>query len=341
MKRLLPLFVLLLVPFPAFAQETDPRPVIEFQSPLAPLPADETPVFVTTQDVVSLRAEPSRGGARLAVVNYGLRLPAVGRVPGWLQVEYEGQRGWIAGWLLTWEGDPRILPDTVTPTLYTSTNATALTLDFVTLRAGPGVYWDALDVLPPNTTLAAVGRSGYWLQVEHNGQFGWLHYQHIRGFGDVDSLPIDGIDPLPFIRLRNNQPQVSFLGPSVGVVFRERYRAAYLELDETYLQISGFWRVVADGDMVSCAFVPAPVPGALQLDAAAIQAFPGPLSLQYEAARTTWNAAAGHLNTAIGLAQTVCARTDTPFATQSDLDTALGALRQAAANLNVMRGTLF
>lgn len=134
---------------------------------------------------------------------------------------------------------------------------------------------------------------------------------------------------------------MSFRGPSVSVVFRERYREAYFQLDETYLQISGFWRVVGDGGTVSCAFVPTPVAGALQLDDASIQAFPGTLSLQYEAARTTWNAAASDLNTAIGLAQTVCARTEAPFATQSDLNTALGALNRAAVNLNVMRGTLF
>jgi uncharacterized protein YraI len=243
--------------------------------------------------------------------------------------------------LLTWEGDVSILPDTFTPTLYTSTNATALTRDFMTLRAGPGIYWDALDVLPPNMMVAAVGRSGYWLQVEHDGQFGWLHYQYISGFGDVDLLPIDGINPLPFIRLRNNQPQVSFRGPSVSVVFRQRYGDAYRMLDETLIQISGFWRVVGDGDSVSCAFVPAPVPGALELDRASIQAFPGPLSLQYEAAQSTWNAAAADLNLAIGLAETVCASTDALFASQSDLSTAHAAIQRAKANLNIMRGVLF
>src|SRR5258705_13401010 len=61
-----------------------------------------TGVWVTTQDYSSLRVGPGKNFARIAVIDPAVTLPAIGRSPrtNWVQVEYNGQRGWFAAKLL-------------------------------------------------------------------------------------------------------------------------------------------------------------------------------------------------------------------------------------------------
>ncbi len=76
------------------------------------------------------------------------------------------------------------------------------TQDRSSLRAGPGVAFARLAVVPPATTLPAIGRSadGRWVQVYYEGQTGWIVYWLLVWSGDLAQLPIDGVNPLPFVR---------------------------------------------------------------------------------------------------------------------------------------------
>ncbi len=76
------------------------------------------------------------------------------------------------------------------------------TQDYVALRAGPAQRFDKLDVIPPTTTLEAIGRSAdtHWIQVDYNGRRGWIAARFIVWSGDIVSIPVDGIDPQPFVR---------------------------------------------------------------------------------------------------------------------------------------------
>ncbi len=337
---LLLIALLLAVSSVAHAQD-DPLPIIDAQT-VPPLPADATSVRVSADVDLLLRASPNREADQLAVIPFGTVLPAVGRAPDWLQVVYEGQTGWVARWLLTWEGDPFTLPRTTVPTVVSSTDAYAVTQDFVNLRRGPGRAWEVLTVLPPGLQVAAVGRSGYWLQVVHDGQYGWVYFEYVVGSGRVDEMPIDGVNPEPFVRMAGAQDNdFSFRGPSISVLFRESYADAYTQADNAYNTMSGFWRTVADGGSVACEHVPAPVPGDIVLSEEEIRAFSTDLAVQYDAARTTLTLAAGQINQTIALAQTICARPDAPFATRGQVIGALNTLEDAGATLAILRGILF
>jgi hypothetical protein len=82
--------------------------------------------------------------------------------------------------------------------------------DNAALRAGPGVRWDRLAVLPYGTTYRATGRTvdGDWIQVAYDGPldsgartefsrdgvtYGWVAYWLLVWSGDVLKLPIDGV----------------------------------------------------------------------------------------------------------------------------------------------------
>lgn len=82
------------------------------------------------------------------------------------------------------------------------TNVYVTTQDFSSLRAGPGTAFQRLLVVPPVTTLPAVGRTSdtRWIQVYHEGRYGWIAAILLVWSGDVITLPVDGINPTPFIR---------------------------------------------------------------------------------------------------------------------------------------------
>lgn len=76
------------------------------------------------------------------------------------------------------------------------------TQDFSSFRAGPGLAFKRLLVIPPATTAQAIGRSAdtRWLQIEYEGQYGWIASWLLIWNGDVSKLPIDGINPARFAR---------------------------------------------------------------------------------------------------------------------------------------------
>lgn len=88
------------------------------------------------------------------------------------------------------------------PTAEPSTGIYVTTQDFSSLRAGPGKSFHRVAVLPPVLTLEAVGRTAdtRWIQVNYQGTLGWVASILLVWTGDVTMLPVDGINPAPFVR---------------------------------------------------------------------------------------------------------------------------------------------
>lgn len=82
------------------------------------------------------------------------------------------------------------------------TDVYVTTQDFSSFRSGPGRSFERLKVIDPAVTLPAVGRTAdtQWVQVVHEGQRGWIAATLLVWSGDIIRLPVDGIDPNPFIR---------------------------------------------------------------------------------------------------------------------------------------------
>ena len=106
--------------------------------------------------------------------------------------------------ILAQEGAPAE-PETGSIALDTGIYVT--TQDFVSLREGPGRDFPRLAVVDPTVTLMAVGRSadGEWFQVDYDGQQGWIFYTLLVWSGDIAQLPVDGVNPVPFVRVYSNQ----------------------------------------------------------------------------------------------------------------------------------------
>lgn len=83
-----------------------------------------------------------------------------------------------------------------------NTGVFVTTQDFSSLRQGPGRAFNRIAVIPPTTTLPAIGRTSdtQWIQVVYEGQSGWIASILLVWSGDIINLPVDGVNPYPFVR---------------------------------------------------------------------------------------------------------------------------------------------
>lgn len=109
---------------------------------------------------------------------------------------------------------------------YPETGIYVTTQDFSSLRAGPGRDFARITVIDPVLTLPAVGRTAdtRWIQVIYDGELGWIAAVLLVWSGDVTTLPVDGINPAPFVRRAG----------AIGVTTREApiYRAQVTPEDQ-------------------------------------------------------------------------------------------------------------
>lgn len=173
--------------------DTDTPAVNVAGSPVLPGSA-ATEVWVTTQDILALRRGPGRRFPLLASVPFAITLPAYGRSSDtrWLQVEYDGQRGWLAARYLVWSGDViNLRVDGVDPAPYIR-RAAALAVTSRETRA----YVESVDpsnfrlMIPIGTEVELTGRLGgdtgsylndfFTLQVRYNGQLYWVGSHDLR-----------------------------------------------------------------------------------------------------------------------------------------------------------------
>lgn len=231
MKYIITALMLLLVWGGVGAQEAE-----------TPLEAPPTGVYVTTQDIVSLRAGPGRGFERLAIVPQVVTLPAYGRTSDtrWIQVIYEGQYGWIMAQYLIWSGNMIGLPvDGVTPApfirraaaLGRTTRETPYYLTAVTPE-------EFLGYIPEGTEVELTGRIGeegfFRFQVRYNGQLVWV--------GSWDIRVIDG----DYRRLLD----LVYTGPYGRLILGIEDNIA--QALGSYYQVASIWERLARGEQIAC-----------------------------------------------------------------------------------------
>jgi uncharacterized protein YraI len=77
------------------------------------------------------------------------------------------------------------------PPALESAALTAVTIQDVNLRNGPGTSFPVMHALPPGMALNLIARSadGQWVQAQVAGEYGWVHVDYLDISGDVASLP--------------------------------------------------------------------------------------------------------------------------------------------------------
>ncbi len=176
----------------------------------APLASSAGPFDIIVPFNLNLRGQPSTTGQVLAIIPFNTPLRALGRDAhsSWVKVQYGGNEGWVAAWLIVVKGDINALPvagaTTPSPAATAAPQATvgaqqipdgAITVTAIyqlNLRAAPSLDADVVAVAPFNATLVAVGRNAgnNWVQVRHGDATGWVAAWIVPISDNPLSLPV-------------------------------------------------------------------------------------------------------------------------------------------------------
>ncbi len=302
------LFILLtLVSFPAAAQQIDDS---------------EDNAYVTTQDFTSFRALPSLTSERLAIIPPETTLRALGRSQrtDWIQVEYEGELGWVATWLLVWSGKVIELPiDGVNPSPFIRR-----TTSFgETFRETP-IYHEGIDsstrigTIPPETQFEITGYVGsgelFWVQINYEGQLVWIGSWDIRVLDGRVRTTLNGA--YRYVYGRANTQLVRDVRNSI----------------DSLVAIERIWTQLQNGEQVPCSPLPAfVIRGTVERDIEREPIFK-PVAIALD------DAIAG-INATISRFEDICT-SDQTAVTLGDVNESLETLQQARRNITLAQALL-
>lgn len=169
-----------------------------------PLPQVTGQVWAYAFRTVNVRAEPKMNSDILCQLTSGDVIRVIGRSTrenDWLYVDLDGIFGWVAYFTVTLTGDLRGLDiiDPATGEPVTSVNVTELgpvwaqAFRTVNVRQGPGVAHAIFGQLSSGDHVRVLGRSdarNNWLQIDYEGQPGWVAYFTVSLNGDLSALAI-------------------------------------------------------------------------------------------------------------------------------------------------------
>lgn len=205
-------------------------------------------IWVTTQDYLALRAGPGRSFDQLVTVPAAITIPAYGRTSDvrWLQVEYDGVRGWLAARYLVWTGDViNLRVDGVDPAPFIR-RAAALGTTTRDALALPNWYDPPSRAIfiPAGTEVEMTGRLGgdtgrfFRIQVRYQDGLYWIGSYDVN-FGEGD-----------YRRLLD----LAYLFP-YGQLFLELEENLALTLGSFYA-IRDIWARLAQGLQIACDPIP-------------------------------------------------------------------------------------
>lgn len=163
------------------------------------MPSAFTDIYVTAYRSVNVRTGPGLEYSSIGDLDVGSTADVIGRSADdrWLQIDFNGDSGWVAFFVVTLTGamdeiavteasgeaETEALPDSVEVIMRYNVN----------LHSDPLLESPVLDVVPYETTLQAQARSdpeGTWIQVTFAEQVGWLIRALVSTQGDLSLLPM-------------------------------------------------------------------------------------------------------------------------------------------------------
>lgn len=182
----------------------------------AQTPTTGTGVTVAPYRSTNVRSGPSVTFDVIAELGQGQVIEATGRsdaFSNWLQVNLGTQRGWVAYFTVSVNGEVANLPivevavPIATPTEVPLESLSVASSDLyvtayrrVNVRTGPGTDYAVIDTLQPGQTADIIGSSGdanEWLQIDLGYATGWIAYFVVSINGELADLDTIVLPLLP------------------------------------------------------------------------------------------------------------------------------------------------
>lgn len=125
---------------------------------------------VYTTASVNMRAGASTSTSVIATLSKGTQLKALGKNGNFYLVKNDdGHQGYVSSSYLT-----KTKVNGSSSTSSSSSSTKKVTASYVNMRAGGGLSYDVLKVLPRGTKVKVLYVGNYWTRVEYNGTKGWI-----------------------------------------------------------------------------------------------------------------------------------------------------------------------
>ncbi len=194
-------------------------------TPAPPAEDSDVTAVVSGSATINVRSGPGTSFQAIGALPPGTELTVIGRnAPAdWLQVEFDGHRGWVARFLLEVTGNVLNLPVTfvgeveapsvpvppqpaeggqpviVGAGVSGATAAAVVNVESAYIRSGPGTAYQIVGGVMQGDSLTAIGRNadGSWLLIRFGGSQGWIAAWLVDiTSGTLSSLPVaEGIQP--------------------------------------------------------------------------------------------------------------------------------------------------
>lgn len=160
-----------------------------------PAPAQPSGAQVAQPRVrLNVRSGAGTNFDRIGLIRPGESYTVLSQQGAWVQIDYNGQSAYVSAQYVNITGGTsggNAPSGEAQPTGITLNYTLWYTLQ---MRSGPGRSFGTVGTIPFESTVQVVGRSGdgNWLQVNYNGQSGWVAGWYGRLSGGLRSLPVTG-----------------------------------------------------------------------------------------------------------------------------------------------------
>lgn len=122
---------------------------------------------------VNLRSGATTGTAVIRTLSKGTKVTAMGKNGSFYLVQTsDGTQGYVSGSYLS--------RSFVSGSSSSSTGTTKkVTASYVNMRAGGGMSYDVIKVLPYGTKVTVLYKGNYWSRVNYNGTVGWIKNSYL------------------------------------------------------------------------------------------------------------------------------------------------------------------
>lgn len=131
---------------------------------------------VYTTAAVNLRSGASTNTAVITTLAKGTKLTAMGTNGSFYLVQTSGgTQGYVSGSYIS-----RNKVNGGSSSSSSSANTKTTTASYVNMRAGGGMSYDVLKVLPRGTKVTVIYKGNYWTRVNYKGTVGWIKNVYLK-----------------------------------------------------------------------------------------------------------------------------------------------------------------
>ncbi|QTD41611.1 SH3 domain-containing protein [Sporosarcina sp. Te-1] len=136
---------------------------------------------VINTDSINVRSGPGLSYPVIGSLKKGKEVEFLSTSDDWLEIEWNGQSGWIASWLTSQDHSETITPKTIVSKV-----------NSLNIRTSPSIGSSILGKMNAGEEATKTGQEGEWISITFRGIEGWVHNEYIT---EIDTAQVETTTP--------------------------------------------------------------------------------------------------------------------------------------------------